>query len=502
MSDSRSTVANDHSASAGRYTVIARRYRPQTFDELVGQEHVARALQQAITSDRVGHAYLFTGARGVGKTSAARILAKALNCVHGPTPTPCNECDVCRRVAAGDDVDVLEIDGASNRGIDEIRQLRQNVAVRPSRVRFKIYIIDEVHMLTKEAFNALLKTLEEPPEHVKFIFATTEPQKIPITILSRCQRFDFAGISAASIRRRLAQIAAAEGVASSPKHCRFWPAGRPARCATASRCSNNCSPSGTGKLRPPTSTRCSASRPPSGSRAGAAFGGPRRAGGARGAGCDDRQRRRSRAVARSADRIFPRRDGAGRRLSGRSNAICVAVAGARKSRRSARQLGWPTILGDRPDSRSDVGPDAGEHAWPDAGRNGGRANLPAWRIRRPCIAGGRIRGEPTAQISQSRVPGGERPRSPSTSSVDAANESRPQKKTLSRHRQHRSRTDLPAGSRLCVAATPPRIPEMPPQAESAVLLSNGENSPAKQEHADQAARRQRTVHGIRRTRIR
>ena len=170
-------------------------------------------MQQAISSDRVGHAYLFTGARGVGKTSAARILAKALNCVHGPTPTPCNECDVCLRVTAGDDVDVLEIDGASNRGIDEIRQLRQNVAVRPSRVRYKIYIIDEVHMLTKEAFNALLKTLEEPPEHVKFIFATTEPQKIPITILSRCQRFDFAGISAASIQERLAQIAAAEGVA-------------------------------------------------------------------------------------------------------------------------------------------------------------------------------------------------------------------------------------------------------------------------------------------------
>jgi DNA polymerase-3 subunit gamma/tau len=211
MSDSNSTTAPE-SAPAARYVVIARRYRPQTFEELVGQEHVARAMQQAISSDRVGHAYLFTGARGVGKTSAARILAKALNCVHGPTPTPCNECDVCLRVAAGDDMDVLEIDGASNRGIDEIRQLRQNVAVRPSRVRFKIYIIDEVHMLTKEAFNALLKTLEEPPEHVKFIFATTEPQKIPITILSRCQRFDFAGISSSAIQERLAQIAAAEGV--------------------------------------------------------------------------------------------------------------------------------------------------------------------------------------------------------------------------------------------------------------------------------------------------
>jgi DNA polymerase-3 subunit gamma/tau len=217
MSEPTSPPANSEAPSDGRYTVIARRYRPQAFDELVGQEHVARALQQAISSGRVGHAYLFTGARGVGKTSAARILAKALNCVNGPTPTPCNECDVCLRVTAGDDVDVLEIDGASNRGIDEIRQLRQNVAVRPSRVRYKIYIIDEVHMLTKEAFNALLKTLEEPPEHVKFIFATTEPQKIPITILSRCQRFDFAGVSATAIQARLAQIASAEGVVVEPE---------------------------------------------------------------------------------------------------------------------------------------------------------------------------------------------------------------------------------------------------------------------------------------------
>ena len=206
----------DRHTNGGSYVVVARRYRPQTFDELVGQEHVAKALKGAITLGRVGHAYLFTGARGVGKTSAARILAKALNCEQGPTPTPCNECEMCTSIAAGSDIDVLEIDGASNRGIDEIRQLRQNVAVRPSRARSKIYIIDEVHMLTKEAFNALLKTLEEPPEHVKFIFATTEPNKIPITILSRCQRFDFAGIDAASIQQRLAEIAAAEGVEAEP----------------------------------------------------------------------------------------------------------------------------------------------------------------------------------------------------------------------------------------------------------------------------------------------
>ncbi len=199
------------------YVVVARRYRPQTFTELLGQDHVAQALGGAIQTNRVGHAYLFTGARGVGKTSTARILAKALNCVRGPTTTPCNECDICQGISQGGDLDVLEIDGASNRGIDEIRELRQNVNVRPSRARFKIYIIDEVHMLTTQAFNALLKTLEEPPEHVKFIFCTTEADKIPITILSRCQRFDFAGIETRSIADRLAQIATAEGVQAEPE---------------------------------------------------------------------------------------------------------------------------------------------------------------------------------------------------------------------------------------------------------------------------------------------
>jgi DNA polymerase-3 subunit gamma/tau len=202
---------------ARQYVVVARRYRPQGFEELIGQEHVAQALSNAIATNRVGHAYLFTGARGVGKTSAARIFAKALNCVDGPAAVPCNRCDICQSISAGNDVDVLEIDGASNRLIEDIRQLRQNVNVRPSRARSKIYIIDEVHMLTREAYNALLKTLEEPPEHVRFIFCTTEPTKIPITILSRCQRFDFAGISTRSIFERLRQIVAAEGVQAEPE---------------------------------------------------------------------------------------------------------------------------------------------------------------------------------------------------------------------------------------------------------------------------------------------
>jgi DNA polymerase-3 subunit gamma/tau len=196
---------------AGGYQVVARRYRPQLFADLVGQEHVARGLSGAIESGRIGHAYLFTGARGVGKTSAARIYAKALNCNNGPAAEPCNVCDACIAITAGQDVDVVEIDAASNRGIDEMRQLRQNVAVRPARGRFKVYIIDEVHMLTREAFNALLKTLEEPPGHVKFVFCTTEPEKLPITILSRCQRFDFVTVEAPAIAQRLAQIVEAEG---------------------------------------------------------------------------------------------------------------------------------------------------------------------------------------------------------------------------------------------------------------------------------------------------
>jgi len=194
------------------YVVLARRYRPQTFEDIVGQEPIVTTLRNAIRTNRVAHAYLLAGPRGVGKTSAARILSKALNCQHGPTETPCNVCDICRCVSEGNDIDVLEIDGASNRGIDEVRNIRQNVNYAPSRARYKIYIIDEVHMLTREAFNALLKTLEEPPAHVKFIFATTAVNRLPETVQSRCQRFDFKNISTSDIEKRLSDICAKEGV--------------------------------------------------------------------------------------------------------------------------------------------------------------------------------------------------------------------------------------------------------------------------------------------------
>ena len=199
------------------YVVIARKYRPATFDEVIGQEAIATTLKNAIRSDRVAHAYLFAGPRGVGKTSMARILAKALNCVHGPTDAPCNKCPICNAVSGGNDIDVLEIDGASNNRVDEIRELRQNVKYTPNRARYKIYIIDEVHMLSTGAFNALLKTLEEPPPHVKFIFATTEPRKVPETIQSRCQRFDFKRVTTADIVARLAQICAAEKIEVEPE---------------------------------------------------------------------------------------------------------------------------------------------------------------------------------------------------------------------------------------------------------------------------------------------
>ncbi|MCK9197764.1 MAG: DNA polymerase III subunit gamma/tau [Syntrophales bacterium] len=199
------------------YLVMARKWRPQVFEDVAGQNHVIRTLQNAVKLDRIAHAFIFSGPRGVGKTSVARILAKALNCEQGPTPTPCQVCTHCREITEGIALDVHEIDGASNRGIDEIRELRENIKFLPASSRYKVYIIDEVHMLTREAFNALLKTLEEPPPHVVFIFATTETHKIPATILSRCQCFDFRRISLKEIGDNLRTIAAAEGIAISDK---------------------------------------------------------------------------------------------------------------------------------------------------------------------------------------------------------------------------------------------------------------------------------------------
>ena len=194
------------------YEVFARKYRPQTFDDLVGQTHVSRTLKNAVAQNRLAHAYLFVGPRGVGKTSTARILAKSLNCIKGPTVTPCGECDNCREIAAGNSLDVIEIDGASNNSVEDVRQLRENVRYAPAKGRYKIYLIDEVHMLSAAAFNALLKTLEEPPDHVKFIFATTEPQKVLSTILSRCQRFDLHRIPANLIAQHLQFIAGKEKI--------------------------------------------------------------------------------------------------------------------------------------------------------------------------------------------------------------------------------------------------------------------------------------------------
>jgi DNA polymerase-3 subunit gamma/tau len=188
------------------YLVLARKHRPQAFEEVIGQDHVTQTLKNAIQSDRVAHALLFSGPRGVGKTSVARIMAKAMNCAKGPTTSPCNMCPSCKEITESAAMDVFEIDGASNRGIDEIRELRENIKYMPSRSRFKIYIIDEVHMLTAPAFNALLKTLEEPPSHVLFFFATTEPHKIPTTILSRCQRHNFKRIGLEQIVASLQQV--------------------------------------------------------------------------------------------------------------------------------------------------------------------------------------------------------------------------------------------------------------------------------------------------------
>jgi DNA polymerase III subunit gamma/tau len=194
------------------YLVLARKWRPQTWNELVGQDHVTATLRNAIQHQRIGHAYLLTGPRGVGKTSAARIFAKALNCEKGPIPDPCNVCAACQSVTAGNHMDVVEIDGASNNGVDDIRSLRETVRYAPAHGRYRVYIIDEVHMLSTSAFNALLKTLEEPPEHAIFIFATTEPHKVPATIVSRCQRFDFHRVGTAQTTALLRRICDAEGI--------------------------------------------------------------------------------------------------------------------------------------------------------------------------------------------------------------------------------------------------------------------------------------------------
>jgi len=198
------------------YQVFARKYRPQLFEEVLGQDAVVRTLRNAIKSGRLAHAYLFVGPRGVGKTSTARIFAKALNCVKGPTETPCGECDPCREIAAGNSLDVLEIDGASNNGVEQVRELRENVRFLPTRGQFRIYLIDEVHMLSGPAFNALLKTLEEPPAHVKFLFATTEAHKLPATIISRCQRFDLQAIKDDVAANHLLAIAKQEKVKLDP----------------------------------------------------------------------------------------------------------------------------------------------------------------------------------------------------------------------------------------------------------------------------------------------
>lgn len=199
------------------YLVLARKWRPQSFDEVVGQRHVTQTLKNAIVAGRVAHAFIFSGPRGVGKTTTARVLARAINCEAEPTPEPCGKCYSCKEITDGNSIDVIEIDGASNTSVEDVRELRENVKYAPSRGKAKIYIIDEVHMLSTSAFNALLKTLEEPPSHVIFIFATTEPHKIPATVLSRCQHFEFRRITQQEIMDRLSKVAEEEGISVTEK---------------------------------------------------------------------------------------------------------------------------------------------------------------------------------------------------------------------------------------------------------------------------------------------
>ncbi|WP_372633280.1 DNA polymerase III subunit gamma/tau, partial [Cohnella sp.] len=203
------------------HLALYRAWRPQTFKDMVGQQHIVQTLQNAIREDRLSHAYLFSGPRGTGKTSAAKILAKAVNCEHGPSPEPCNSCSQCERITGGSVMDVVEIDAASNRGVEEIRDIRDKVKYSPTEVRRKVYIIDEVHMLTTEAFNALLKTLEEPPGHVMFVLATTEPHKLPPTIISRCQRFDFRRVPLEEQTGLMKEICAEEGISAEDEALRY-----------------------------------------------------------------------------------------------------------------------------------------------------------------------------------------------------------------------------------------------------------------------------------------
>ena len=212
---------NSHSAAGAAYRVLARKYRPQNFDELVGQDALVRTLRNAIQSGRIHQAYMLTGVRGVGKTTTARIIARALNCIGpdgqgGPTISPCGVCEMCVSIAADRNVDVIEMDAASNTGVDNVREIIEGVRYAPSAARYKLYIIDEVHMLSKSAFNALLKTLEEPPPHVKFVFATTEIRKVPVTVLSRCQRFDLRRVDHPTLVGHFTRVAAKEGVPVEP----------------------------------------------------------------------------------------------------------------------------------------------------------------------------------------------------------------------------------------------------------------------------------------------